>query len=461
MAKILIIARAFAPERVMGAVRPSKLAKYWTRLGHDVTVLRCLDVNRRTDDALLRDMALYGQVVNIEYTRTSAWISALINRLNKVGHAQSLYGHTGPAAENTANSWKKRLLRMLKAIKNAIRSSLKQIVSRSWSRQCTLYIQKHYQPGQFDLVFSSYMDIATHFAALQIKRQGYARKWVADFRDRVSQADTFFLRPMANRLLTNIAHQADAITGASDHLKELIIHSMPETVRGFAEKKAFPVYNGYDWDDLKDIDTKTDASERFVVALNGTVYKGKQDYRPLFQALKELLDEGAITEEEALVRYVGGDHLFIKALTDSFLPPSMCDVQAEVSRTKALEIQHGADALVVAAWNGRSLDKQGILTGKLYEAMMMQVPIIAMVAGEVPGSALGQIIKRLDVGVVWEEADPASYQSLKTWLADGIRQKSLSKVPARLALNEGLSMFDYQNIARSILELPGIGIHGE
>ena len=37
--RILIISYYFAPQNVIGAVRPTKLAKYLTRMGHEVTVI--------------------------------------------------------------------------------------------------------------------------------------------------------------------------------------------------------------------------------------------------------------------------------------------------------------------------------------------------------------------------------------------------------------------------------------
>ena len=37
--RILIISYFFAPQNAMGAVRPTKLAKYLSRMGHEVTVL--------------------------------------------------------------------------------------------------------------------------------------------------------------------------------------------------------------------------------------------------------------------------------------------------------------------------------------------------------------------------------------------------------------------------------------
>ena len=55
--RILIISYFFAPQNAMGAVRPTKLAKYLSRMGHEVTVLCGPGMNDRRDPTLARDLA--------------------------------------------------------------------------------------------------------------------------------------------------------------------------------------------------------------------------------------------------------------------------------------------------------------------------------------------------------------------------------------------------------------------
>ena len=54
--RILIISYYFAPQNAIGAVRPTKLAKYLTRMGHEVTVLCGPGMNDRRDPTLERDL---------------------------------------------------------------------------------------------------------------------------------------------------------------------------------------------------------------------------------------------------------------------------------------------------------------------------------------------------------------------------------------------------------------------
>ena len=54
--RILIISYFFAPQNAMGAVRPTKLAKYLSRMGHEVTVLCGPGMNDRRDPTLARDL---------------------------------------------------------------------------------------------------------------------------------------------------------------------------------------------------------------------------------------------------------------------------------------------------------------------------------------------------------------------------------------------------------------------
>ena len=54
--RILIISYYFAPQNAIGAVRPTKLAKYLSRLGHEVTVICGPGLNERRDPTLERDL---------------------------------------------------------------------------------------------------------------------------------------------------------------------------------------------------------------------------------------------------------------------------------------------------------------------------------------------------------------------------------------------------------------------
>lgn len=62
--RILIISYFFAPQNAMGAVRPTKLAKYLSRMGHEVTVLCGPGMNDRRDPTLARDLRPLGRCMS-------------------------------------------------------------------------------------------------------------------------------------------------------------------------------------------------------------------------------------------------------------------------------------------------------------------------------------------------------------------------------------------------------------
>ena len=86
-----------------------------------------------------------------------------------------------------------------------------------------------------------------------------------------------------------------------------------------------------------------------------------------------------------------------------------------VSREESIRLQRSANLLLLASWNTAAL--KGVLTGKLFEYLMMDKPIVCCVGGELPDSGVKQILTQTGMGFCCEEAaGEADEQALKEYL---------------------------------------------
>ena len=88
---------------------------------------------------------------------------------------------------------------------------------------------------------------------------------------------------------------------------------------------------------------------------------------------------------------------------------SLSDVledHGQVARTKALELQNGADVFLVLSWNTKKA--KGILTGKFFEGIRAKKPMIAVVEGDIPESELKLLDRQYHYGFCYEASDKST-----------------------------------------------------
>ena len=150
--RILIVSYYFAPQNLIGAVRPTKLAKYLARMGHEVTVICGAGRDGKIDPTLERDMQELKDVHLLkEWNPLRTWY------MKRPAPKAS----AAPAAETSAAPAKKNALKQLifRAV-DAAYVYLRWLSDRSFSRLGRKELKK--LSGVYDAVFSSYAPFSVH-----------------------------------------------------------------------------------------------------------------------------------------------------------------------------------------------------------------------------------------------------------------------------------------------------------
>lgn len=398
--RALVISYYFAPQNAIGAVRPTKFAKYLTRMGWEVTVLCGWGMNASKDPTLEKDSR---ELHDVRVIRE--W-NPLRRYKERQGGAATATGAAGTAAKPERESaggggLKRRLL-------NGLYLYLWVLSDRSFQRKAKRELKR--LEGTFDAVFSTYAPLSVHEIALAAKKRGLAKRWVADFRDEVGVSFDW-MKGYQRRYMAMLRQNADVLCAVSNGFLDMM--GLREAGRWLS--------NGFDLEDaagLTPLPPKPEEAFRLVYCghlREGRDHVKNRDIRPAFQALRQLIDEGVIRPEQLRLVYAGDESGLFTAYAAQYGLESRVKDHGRVSREASLRLQAGADMLLMASWN--LTGQTGILTGKLFEYMLMDKPILCCMAGDLAQSELKRVLTQTGMGFCCEQAAGESDQrALKQYL---------------------------------------------
>ena len=461
--KILIISEFIAPVQSIASIRWTKYAKYLVKqCDCDITVL----TNKKCFDNSRADIRPYKFDVTLE--KDSAWfkteyipvtvLQRLLNLLFTVGYRllhrmQAVSVTNSPSSnseQNNANKFKRFRLKDMMAFLNAysVPDKAYELVDYLCGKALvSAGVRCSVNFDEYDCIISTYSPRWTHDLAFAIKRKNERIFWIADFRDSLfysKRTDT----PARHELTKRYVNCADYILAVSKGCADNLF---------IGDKKPFMIaYNGFDPDDVTEVDQNPCGF--FQLVYTGTLHSegdAKRDLAPLYQAVEELILEGTIDRNRILCIYAGASsHLFQDYITQFPVVPFLD--KGLLARESALKLQQNASALIVANWN-TPITKGG-LSGKVFEYLGKKVPLIGLVSGSVPHSALRNLIEECEAGFCYEEADHHTYDEMKQYVADLYCQWAEAGVTRRSDRSIALSSkYSYPVLAKRLYEnLDGI-----
>lgn len=379
--RILIISTFFPPLNSIASLRPYSWAKHWSAAGHDVTVLT---TEKNEDNATALKSPLEGfKVVSVP-------LPSFVSKLKNNNKGSSAGGKKGLV---------KRLFDYLRFERGVFNAARMPDFTDLWIAPAFAAIQSQ---GPWDLVISTAGPYSVHILAHRLKKKNLARQWIADYRDTWSNnyiySGIFPFNRIERWLEHRLLKRADLVTTVSDPLADSFFTK-------FGCKNVQTIENGFDTDDVKDISHESifPADGKYRIVHTGSIYLGKRDPTPLFQAIQRL--QQAPMQRHLLDRleilFVGPRQANLETLINEYGVANWVKLVGFVSREDALRMQRDAHALLFLAWNDPSVD--GILTGKIFEYLFSKTPIIAVGAGELEASQ--KLILEAGAGFAFHSVD--------------------------------------------------------
>jgi glycosyltransferase involved in cell wall biosynthesis len=257
-----------------------------------------------------------------------------------------------------------------------------------WSTIATPFAIRLVRREGIDVVLTTSPPPSLHLLGATVKRTTGAA-WVADLRDPLTSHP--HRRGYESRLARVkestvggvgrlVASQADAVVAASEPIAEEMRALKPKG-------KIVTIANGCDFDDFAGLEHHT--SDRLRITHAGH-FHGKRDPRPFLRALAE---SGL---DDVVVRFAGDFRVADREYAEALGLGDRIELLGEVSRRRSLELQRDSDVLLLLIPESGGRGK-GVLTGKIYEYLAAERPILAAVP---PDGAAAQLVRDTGAGVV-------------------------------------------------------------
>lgn len=410
--RILIISTFFPPLNSIASLRPYSWAKYWSQAGHEVTVLTMAKYQDAKTALMLPTTGF--EVLEVKPPRLLSFLKQ---------DYQSSHVSKQANAEKSS-SWLSQIKKPLFAFFDTLRhrtgifnSCRMPDFSDLWIRPALKSLQGK---DSWDLVVSTAGPYSVHIAAGLLKKAKRARKWIADYRDAWSDncvyPGLFPFNAIERILERKLMNRADAITTISEPFAKIFSEKYNQT-------KVYVIENGFDPCDLEQLDAQSifPKDGKFRIVHTGTIYLGKRDPTPLFQAIAKMRNDPQDSHflNSLEVLFVGPNQANLAELIEHYKVAHWVKQVGFVSRETALRMQRDAEALLFLPWNDTSID--GVMTGKIFEYLFSGTEIWAI--GGQGLEASQKLILDAKAGLVFSTIDEI-IASLQNCLRNRHKRKS-------------------------------------
>ncbi len=257
---------------------------------------------------------------------------------------------------------------------------------------------------RIDVVLTTSPPASVHLVGAAVKRATRI-PWVADLRDPLvahphRDVDRLVVRvkDRAQDVVASVvSRHADAIVPVSDAIAEEMRRHEP---RG----QIVPIANGCDFDDFDGLEHKP--RRPFRLTHTGSFF-GKRDPRPFLTALAQV--------DDVTARFVGDFRSADREWAAKLGLSDRIELIPYLSHRRALELQRDSEALLllIPDAGGRG---EGILSGKVFEYLAAERPILALVP---TSGAAARLLNDTGAGIVVDPGDVAAITESIIAMRDG------------------------------------------
>ena len=388
--KVLLVTMYFPPAGGGGVQRPLKFATHLPELGIETHVLAPDDPKwiHRDDDLA---------------APTLAWV----HRARYVGPkgrkpAEELHGTSG-------------LERASKQVQLVGRRLLVPDENVSWNLTAIPAAIRIVKREGIDVVITTSPPSSVHLVGAAVKK-ATGIPWVADLRDSVVAHPHRHAERMLVRIKEQGEHAVAKLIGRSADAIVCVSEAIAAEMRERQPRgEVVTIANGSDFDDFAGLDHHE--SPRFRITHAGSFF-GKRDPRPFLTALNE-------SGLDVQARFLGDFRSTDREWAEQLGLGDRLQLIPYAPRRRSLELQRDSEALLLLIPEAGGRGK-GVLSGKVFEYLAAERPILALVP---PDGAAAALIRDAGAGVVVAPEDVVGIKAALLELHDRWREGALAAPP--------------------------------
>ena len=241
------------------------------------------------------------------------------------------------------------------------------------------------------IIYSSFRPLADHIIAYVLKTIYPSAYWIVDYRDVYSfpsQNDCYFPK-FQDWIHKKIISKSNIFTAVSlGHIEYFSTLGLEASLL----RNAFTSSPSQDTDEVTTV---------FRIVYTGQLYGLKRNPTRIFEAISLLLESSKIPKNKLEVVYAGGESKIWDSLIGKY--PSIPNKNyGMISRNESLILQKESSVNLLMNWNEPGL--LGGLSGKLFEYIGAQKPILALIDGD-KDPEIEDVLNTLGLGTVFYDRD--------------------------------------------------------
>ena len=349
-----------------------------------------------------------------------------------------------------------------------------------WTRAARRTCDEAFADSKPDVLFATVSPFASAKAASDIARK-YDIPWVLDMRDPWAMDPISFYPSKLHylserRAMRNACRDADAVIMNTPQALEAVKEAFPEV----PAEKLFAITNGWDSDDFNGFQKDTGRRDKKLTivhtgrfytdysakvnpqsrsALSGRRFKPQDLFRYsfgksnmlartpyyLFAALKKLMDESAIREEDIRLVFVGQTTPEDRKLVELFGLENTAEFKGYITHRESVAVLQSAGVLFLPLHEPEGGRPALIVPGKTYEYIAAGVPILGLLP---PGDAR-EFITRSGLGFVCEPTNIDQIADTVLGLVRRHQTQGIAVTPDYTFIG----LFERRNLTRKLAEV--------
>ena len=262
-----------------------------------------------------------------------------------------------------------------------------------WIKPSVKYLTKYLVDNKIDIIITTGPPHSTHLIGLQLKEK-LNIKWIADFRDPWTEIDYFHQLPLTKRSIEKHCQMEEEVLKNADSVL-VVGKTMANSFKKFT-RNIEVITNGYDTN-KKEKEVTLD--EKFSIVHIGML-NSDRNHKILWKVLQEICLENKEFSEDLQLKFIGKLADDITRDIVKYKLQNYTIFFDYLAHHEVLQHQKSAQVLLLSVNNVPSA--KGIITGKLFEYLQANRPILAIAP---TNGDLAEIIKYTNSGITIDFED--------------------------------------------------------